>query len=75
MTRSYALLRCTNDNLRAAQAETWVRKDPWSIQVLPNNPRWERRPLRFVILSGVGRLVEGEDLEELRAARLDGSIA
>ena len=31
--------------------------------------------MRFLELSGVGRLVEGEDVEETRAARLDGWIA
>ena len=75
MTRSHALLHCTNDNLRAARAEAWEGKDPGSIRVLLNNPRWERRLLRFLELSGVGRLVEGEDVEETRAARLNGWIA
>jgi len=51
------------------------RGDPVSIRILLNNPRWERRLLRFLELSGVGRLVEGEDVEETRAARLDGWIA
>ena len=43
-----------------------------SIRVLLNNPRWERRLLRFLELSEVGRLVEGEDVEETRAAKMDG---
>ena len=52
MTRSHALLHCTSDNLRAARAEAWEGKDPGSIRVLLNNPRWERRLLRFLELSG-----------------------
>jgi hypothetical protein len=40
--------------------------------VLLNNTRWERRLLRFLYLSGVGRVVEdGTDVEEAWAARLD----
>jgi hypothetical protein len=43
--------------------------------MLLNNPRWERRLLRFLELSGVGKVVEdGTDVEEARAARLDGWI-
>ena len=57
---------------RAARAEAWEGKDPESIRVLLNNPRWERRLLCFLELSGVGRLVEGEDVEETRAAKVDG---
>ena len=40
MTRSHTLLHCTNGNLRAARAEAWEGKDPGSIRVLLNNPRW-----------------------------------
>ena len=72
MTRSHTLLHCTNVNIRAARAEAWEGKDPGSIWVLLNNPRWERRLLRFLELSGAGRLVEGEDVEETRAAKMDG---
>ena len=75
MTSSHALLHCTNDKLRAARAEVWEGKDPGSIRVLLNNPRWERRLLRFLELSRVGELVGDEDVEEARAARLDGWIA
>ena len=75
MTRSHTLLHCTNANLRAARAEAWEGKHPGSIRVLLNNPRWERRLLRFLELSGVGKLVEGEDVEETRAAKMDGWIA
>ena len=75
MTRSNTLLYYTNDNPRAARAEAWEGKNPGSIRVLLNNPRWEGRLLHFLELSGVGRLVEGEDVEETRAAMLDGWIA
>ena len=71
MTRSHALLRCTNVKLRAARAEAWEGKDSGSTRVLLNNPPWERRLLRFLELSGVGRLVEGEDAEETQAAKMD----
>ena len=53
--------------LRAARAEAWEGKDPGSIRVLLNNPRWERRLLRPLELSGVGRTVGDEDEEETRA--------
>jgi len=41
-----------------AREEAWEGKDPRGIRVLLNNPRWERRLLRFLELSGVGRVVE-----------------
>ena len=75
MTRSYALLHCTNARLRAARAEAWEGKDPGSIRVFLNNPRWERRLLHFLEVSGVGRLAGDEYVEETRAVRLDGRVA
>ena len=75
MARFHALIHCTNAKLRAARAEAWEGKDPGSIRVLLNNPRWGRRLLRFLELSGVGRAVGGEDVEETRTARPDGWIA
>ena len=41
----------------------------------PQQPSLGRRLLRFLELSGVGRLVGDEDVEETRAARLDWWIA
>jgi hypothetical protein len=39
------------------------------------SPRWEKRLLHFLELSGVGRIMEnGEDDEEVRAAGRDGWI-
>ena len=52
MTRSRALLHCANDELRAAPVEAWEGKDPGSIRLLLNNPRWEKRLLRILELSG-----------------------
>jgi len=50
-------------------------KDPGGIHVLLSNLRWERHLLRFLELSDVGRAVEdGTNVEEARAARLDGWI-
>jgi len=37
--------------------------------------RLKRRLLRFLELLGVGRVEDGTDMEEARAARLDGWIA
>jgi hypothetical protein len=64
------LLHRPNAKPRAARVEAWEGKDPGSIRVLL--ARWEKRLLRFLGLSGVGRVVEdGTDIEEARAARLD----
>jgi hypothetical protein len=46
-----------------------------SVRVLLSSPRWERWLLRFLELSGVGRVMDdGVDEEVARAARLDGWI-
>jgi len=67
--------RAPSPKVRAAREEAWGGKDPGSIRVLLSNPRWERSLLRFLELSGVGRVVDdGTDEEETRAARLDGWI-
>jgi hypothetical protein len=52
----------------ARHEEAWEGKDPGSIRVLLSNPRWERRLLRFLELSGV--MEDGVDEEEARAGRL-----
>jgi len=76
MTRSHTLLHCANARLRAAREEAWENKNPRSIRVLLSNPRWERRLLRFLELSGVGRVVEdGTDEDQVRAERMDQWIA
>jgi len=52
MTRSHALLYCTSEKLRGARKEAWEG----SIRVLLSNPRWERLLVKFLELSGVGRV-------------------
>jgi hypothetical protein len=72
MTRSHALLHCPNATLAAARVKAWDGRDPGSIRVLLSKTRWERRLLRFLELSGLGRIVEvGLDVEEAYAARMD----
>jgi hypothetical protein len=48
-----------NDKLRAAREEAWGGKNLGSIRVLLSNPRWKSRFLKFLELSGVGRVAEG----------------
>jgi ribonuclease HI len=54
MTRSHVLLHCPNAKLRAARTEAWEGKTPGGVRVLLANPRWERRLVKFLELSGVG---------------------
>jgi hypothetical protein len=62
MTRSHVLLHCPNAKLRAARAEAWEDKNPGGVRVLLANPRWERRLVKFLELSGVGRVMaDGTD--------------
>jgi len=76
MTRSHVLLHCANAKLRAAREGAWENKNPGSIRVLLSNPRWERQLLRFLELSGVGRVVEdGTDEDQARAERMDRWVA
>jgi hypothetical protein len=42
--------------------------------VLLANPRWEKRLLQFLEMIGVGRAVDGVDVEEFRATWMDGWI-
>jgi len=71
MARSHVLLYCANARLRAAREEAWENKNPGSIRVLLSNPRWERRLLRFLELSGVERVVEDRtDEDQARAEDL-----
>jgi hypothetical protein len=52
------------------------RERPGGVRVLLANPRWERRLLRFLELSGVGRVVaDGTDEDEAWARRMDDWIA
>ena len=72
MTRSHALLHCPNATLAVARVEAWEGRNSGGIRTLLSNPRWEKRLLRFLELSGVRRMVEGgEDEDEAHAARMD----
>jgi hypothetical protein len=76
MTRSHVLLHCPNAKLRAARAEAWEGKDPRGVRVLLANSRWERRLVKFLELSGVGRVMaDGTDEDGAYAARMDEWVA
>jgi hypothetical protein len=76
MTRSHVLLHCWNPRLAAARAEAWEGRNPGGVRVLLANPRWERRFVRFLELSGVGRTMkDGTDEESAYAARMDEWVA
>jgi hypothetical protein len=76
MTRSHVLLHCPNAKLRAARTEAWEGKNPGGVRVLLANPRWERRLVKFLELSGVGRVMaDGTDEEGAYAARMDEWVA
>jgi len=69
MTRSHVLLHCPNEKLAAARAEAREGKNPGGVRVLLANPKWERRFVCFLELSGVGRTMADED--GARATRMD----
>jgi hypothetical protein len=76
MTRSHVLLHCPNAKLRAAREEAWEGKTPGGARVLLVNPRWGRRFVKYLELSGVGRTVaEGTDEDGAYAARMDEWVA
>jgi hypothetical protein len=52
MSRSHVLLHRSSELLRAARVEVWEGKDLGSVCVLLANPRWKRRFLTFLELSG-----------------------
>jgi len=75
MSRSHMLLHCPDASLASARAEVWEGKNPGGVRVLLANPRWERRLLKFLQLSSVGRVMgDGVDEDAARAERLDGWI-
>jgi hypothetical protein len=50
----------------------WEGKDSGGVRVLLANPLWEKHFLKFLELSGVGRVtVDGTDEDGARAARMD----
>jgi hypothetical protein len=72
MSRSHVLLHCPNDRLTAARLEAWEGKDRGGVRVLLANPRWERWFLKFLELSGVGRVMaDGTNEDGARAAAMD----
>jgi hypothetical protein len=76
MTRSHVLLHCPNVKLREARAEAWEGKYPGGVRVLLANPRWERRFVKFLELSGVGRVMaDGTEEDGAHAARMDEWVA
>jgi hypothetical protein len=56
----------------AARAEAWEAKHAGSVRRLLADPRWEKRFVRFLELSGVGRtLADGTEEESGYAARME----
>jgi hypothetical protein len=75
MTRSHVLLHCTNERIASARQEAWGAVHPRNVWMLLASPRWEKRLLSFLELSGAGRVMEnGVDEEEARAERMDGWV-
>ena len=76
MSRSHVLLHCRSPKLVAARREAWEGKNPGGVRVLLANPRWERRFVRFLDLSGVGRTMkDGTGGESAYASRMDEWVA
>jgi hypothetical protein len=76
MSRAHVLLNCRNPRVVAARAEVWEGKSPGNVRRLLADPRWERRFVHFLELSGVGRtLSDGVDEESAYASRMDTWIA
>jgi hypothetical protein len=70
--RMSCFIHCPNEKLRAARVEAWEGKDPGGVRVLLANPRWERRFVKFLELSGVGRVIaDGTDEDGARGAKMD----
>jgi hypothetical protein len=74
--RAHVLLNCRSPRVAAARAEAWEGKSPGSVRRLLADPRWERRFVHFLELSGVGRtLADRVDEESAYASRMDTWIA
>jgi hypothetical protein len=68
MTRSHVVLHCPNERLRVARSGgVGRRRIPGVSRVLLANPRWERRFVKFLELSGVGRVMADGRTDEARA--------
>jgi hypothetical protein len=69
VTRLTTLPNCENERGQDGSVEG---RDPGGLRVLLANPWWEKRLLRFLELSGTGRVVaNGEEEEEAWARRMD----
>jgi hypothetical protein len=76
MTRLHVLLHCPNAKLQAARMEAWEGKNPGGVRVLLANPRWERCLVKFLELSGMGRVMaDGTDEDGAYAASMDDWVA
>jgi hypothetical protein len=76
MSQAHVLLNCRNPQAAAARLEAWKGKSPGSARRLLADPRWEKRFVHFLELSGVGRtLANGVDEESAYATRMDTWIA
>jgi len=76
MIQSHALLYCPSEKPWGARKEVWEGKNLRSIRVLLSNSRWEHRLIKFLELSGVGRVVEdGRDEDQAWAEKMDGWMA
>jgi hypothetical protein len=76
MMRSHVQLHCPNIKLRTAKVEAWEGKNSGGARVLLANPSWERRFVKFLELSGVGRVMaDGTDEDGAHAARMDERVA
>jgi hypothetical protein len=71
MYRSHVLLHCPSPRVAAARMEAWEGRDPGGVRILLSNPRWERRLVKFLELSGAGRVMaDGMDEDEAQAERM-----
>jgi hypothetical protein len=69
-------MNCRNPQVVAARIEAWEGKTPGSVCRFLAEPRWEKRFVRFLELSGMRRtLSDGTDEESAYATRMDTSIA
>jgi hypothetical protein len=76
MSRAHVLLNCRNPRLASARTQAWEGKSPGSARRWLADPRWEKRFVHFLELSGVERsLADGIDEESAYASRMDTWIA
>jgi len=72
MSCFHVLLHCRNIRLSAARVEAWEGRGLGDVRVLPGNLRWEKRFLKFLELSSVGRVMaDGTDEDGAQAAAMD----